>query len=184
LRGTPTIYYGDELGMTDVDIPPEQQLDPFGFRVPGWGRDRCRTPMQWNAGTNAGFSSAKPGELWLPVSEQYPTVNLESQQKDPASTFNLYRNLLQLRKSSPALQVGKYSSVTTASPDCFAYTRSMQAESYLVILNFSSNETIITLQDSGRGKVVLSTYLDRTGEVDLCNLNLRGDEGLIVQING
>jgi alpha-glucosidase len=184
LRGTPTIYYGDELGMTDVDIPPEQQLDPFGFRVPGWGRDRCRTPMQWNAGTNAGFSSAKPGELWLPVSEQYPTVNLESQQKDPASIFNLYRNLLQLRKSSPALQVGMYTSVTTASPDCFAYTRTIQAESYLVILNFSSNETNITLQDSGRGKMVLSTYLDRTGEVDLRNLNLRGDEGLIVQING
>lgn len=81
LRGTPTIYYGDEIGMHDVKIPPEQARDPVekAFPYRAFGRDAGRTPMQWNAKRNAGFSSARP---WLPVADDSEQVNVEKQKQD------------------------------------------------------------------------------------------------------
>ena len=84
LRGTPTLYYGDEIGMTGIDIPPEKQQDPWGVRVPGLGRDGCRTPMQWDDSPNAGFSQASR-ETWLPLSGDYPQVNVLRQLNQPDS---------------------------------------------------------------------------------------------------
>ena len=85
LRGTPTLYYGDEIGMQDVPIPPEKEQDPFGLRVPGLGlgRDPARTPMQWDDSPNAGFSS-EGVETWLPLAEDFRIVNVEAQIDDPA----------------------------------------------------------------------------------------------------
>jgi alpha-glucosidase len=182
LRGTPTIYYGEELGMTDVDIPTSQQLDPFGLRVPGLGRDRCRTPMQWDAGPHAGFSDPEASKLWLPLSEQYPTINVADELSDPRSILTLYRNLLSIRKSNPALQWGTYTPVDDVPPDCFVYLREAQGQRFLVILNFSAESKTISLPTAGNASIVISTHLDRGGTVDLGNLILRDNEGIIIRL--
>src|SRR5215217_6534783 len=92
LRGTPTIYQGEEIGMTDVRISPERVRDPWERNVPGLGlgRDPERTPMQWEAGVNAGFSLAKP---WLPIASDAGMVNVAAQARDPASILSLYQTL-------------------------------------------------------------------------------------------
>jgi len=183
LRGTPTIYYGDELGMTDVDIPPEAQLDPFGLRVPGLGRDRCRTPMQWNAGSHAGFSAANISKLWLPLADNYSVVNVEKEHEDPLSILNLYRMLLTIRRTSPALQYGSYTPLDNAPVDAFVYIRSTQEQRYLIALNFSSQSQTIPLPNTDQTTVVLSTHLDRNETMESNNLNLRGNEGVIALLN-
>jgi alpha-glucosidase len=90
LRGTPTIYYGEEIGMAQVPIPPERVQDPFEKNVPGIGvgRDNCRTPMQWDAGPHAGFSKVEP---WLPLASDYRRENVENQRADATSLLNVYR---------------------------------------------------------------------------------------------
>src|SRR5690606_18916794 len=93
LRGTPTLYYGDEIGMRDVPIPPEMVHDPLERNIPGkgLGRDPERTPMQWSPEPNAGFTTGTP---WLPIAEDYRSVNVEVQRSDPRSMLNLYRRLI------------------------------------------------------------------------------------------
>src|SRR5205085_3716774 len=93
LRGTPTMYYGDEIGMADVCIPKEAVQDPFEKNVPGMGlgRDPERTPMQWDQGPGAGFTAGTP---WLPLAQDYRTVNVRAQRGDPKSILSLYRRLI------------------------------------------------------------------------------------------
>ncbi len=174
LRGTPTIYYGDELGMTDVIVPPEKRLDPYGLSVPEHGRDRCRTPMQWNAGLNAGFSEADPDSLWLPVAENYTSINVESELSYPHSHLSLYRRLLQLRRESEALQHGSYRSLESGSDDVFLYERKSENETLLIALNFSGK---VQPLPEITGKVLLSTCVDETQQK-----SLRPHEGLIIKL--
>jgi alpha-glucosidase len=109
LRGTPTIYQGEEIGMQDVPIPPERVQDPWERNVPGLGlgRDPVRTPMQWDAAKNAGFTHAE-AEPWLPLAPDYAAINASAQSADPRSMLSLYRALLALRRAEPALSVGSY----------------------------------------------------------------------------
>ncbi|HEX7230925.1 MAG TPA: alpha-amylase family glycosyl hydrolase, partial [Candidatus Binatia bacterium] len=106
LRGTPTLYYGDEIGMHDVEIPLDKVQDPFEKNVPGrgLGRDPQRTPMQWNAARNAGFTT---GEPWLPVAKDYAEINVERERDDPSSFLSLYTQLISVRRGEPALEVGE-----------------------------------------------------------------------------
>ena len=108
LRGTPTLYYGDEIGMRQVPIAPEHVRDPFEKNVPGLGlgRDGCRTPMQWDASAFAGFSTVAP---WLPLAGDFAGGNVAAERADPASLFNLYRRLIALRRVRPALTRGDLS---------------------------------------------------------------------------
>src|SRR3954452_16953647 len=110
LRGTPTLYYGDELGMHNVPIPPECVQDPFEKNVPGLGlgRDPARTPMQWSAAANANFTTGSP---WLPIAEDYPIVNVEAEMRETHSMLNLTRRLIELRRREPALAIGRYMAV-------------------------------------------------------------------------
>jgi glycosidase len=181
LRGTPTIYYGDEIGMTDVYIPPEKEQDPWGINVPGLGRDPCRTPMQWTDGPHAGFSPPDTPELWLPLADDTDTVNIEAELSDPVSILNLYRRLLAYRRASLALQVGDYHPIDQVPKDCFVFLRQEQGQTVLVALNLSSQEQLISLPHLGNGTIVLSTEMDQDGEVDLGSFSLRGDEGVIVE---
>ena len=108
LRGTPTIYYGDELGLARVAIPHEAAKDPWKRNEPGLGlsRDPSRTPMQWNGGANAGFTrGARP---WLPLDPGYQTCNVETMRGDLHSLLNLYRELIDLRRSHRSLSVGAF----------------------------------------------------------------------------
>ena len=179
LRGTPTLYYGDELGMADVPIPPELVQDPWERRVPGLGlgRDPERTPMQWDAGPGAGFTAGAP---WLPLADDYATVNVAAQGADPRSTLALYRRLIALRRAEPALAVGAYAPVP-ASGHVLAYTREAGGRRLLVALNLGGRAASLAL--AGRGRALLSTHLDREGERLEGALALRGDEGVVVALD-
>lgn len=183
LRGTPTIYYGDEIGMTDVSIPPEKQQDPWDKNVPGMGRDPCRTPMQWAASPHAGFSPPETEELWLPLPEEYETVNVEREMDKPRSILNLYRRLLTYRDATPALQRGSYRALDGVPETCYAFLRQTEGERVLVALNFSAEEVRVSKSSLGGGRLVISTHLDRRGSVDLTDLTLRSNEGVIIELS-
>ncbi len=183
LRGTPTLYYGDELGMGDVPVPEERVRDPYGKRVPGASRDPCRTPMQWDAGPRAGFSPPKSTVPWLPLAGDYAEVNVAHALGDPGSMLNLYRRLLAYRRYSPALRCGEYRPVEGTPEAIFAYTRRAGEHVVLVALNFSEQEQHLALPALGEGTVVLSTRLDRTGTEELADVVLRGDEGILVKLS-
>jgi alpha-glucosidase len=153
LRGTPFLYYGEELGLPEGKIPRAEIVDPPGRKY--WpiykGRDGCRTPMPWDATTHAGFSTRKP---WLRVNLDYARVNVESERGDPNSLLNFYRQLLALRHSSPALQQGSYRALTTTD-NVFAYERAVEDQRMLIALNFSSRPASINLE--GKWQVRLSS---------------------------
>jgi alpha-glucosidase len=182
LRGTPTIYYGDEIGMQEVAISPDQQQDPWGIQVPGLGRDGCRTPMQWDDQRHAGFSPPDAGQTWLPIAEDYQEHNVAIQLEKTTSMLSLYRRLLAIRKSFPALQVGDFTRIEHLHEHCFAYQRSLgDAPENLILMNFADQELILNTGFSGNFSMVVSTYLDRVGEVDISQLLLRKHEGVIIE---
>ena len=181
LRGTPTMYYGDEIGMQDVRIPLEQVQDPFEKNVPGLGlgRDPERTPMQWSGEEHAGFTSGTP---WLPISDDYQTVNVDLEQSQPTSMLTLYRRLIALRRAEPALSVGDFSPLP-ANDHLVAYIRKSDARRLLVVLNFGAQPQCFRLSDlQCRGSLLLSTYLDRGGEALEESVGLRADEGAIIEL--
>jgi alpha-glucosidase len=182
LRGTPTIYYGDEIGMEQVAISREDVRDPFEKNVPGQGlgRDGCRTPMQWDDGDNAGFSQAKP---WLPLSAAYREQNVAQQQRESSSIYWLHRRLLKLRKARPALVFGSYHPVT-ARGDLLIYGRQVEGESLLVALNLGPEPTDVSFAaGSLEGQVLLSTLCDRDGEIIEADIPLRPNEGLLIELS-
>jgi glycosidase len=184
LRGTPTIYYGDEIGMDDVPIPADEILDPWGINVdPDLSRDPCRTPMQWSPAPNAGFSAPEVSKLWLPLAADYAEVNVESELADPTSILNLYRRLLTYRRESPALRWGSYQPVDGVPPTCFVYKRRSEDKTVLVALNFAAEEQRIAVPALGDGRIVISTHLDRDEAVSLVDLMLRGDEGVVIELS-
>jgi glycosidase len=183
LRGTPTIYNGDEIGMTNVPIPAGAMQDPWGVRMPGLGRDPYRTPMQWTPGSHAGFAPPGTSSLWLPLDEGYRSVNVERQLAESDSILNLHRRLLVLRKDLPALQVGDYQPLEGIPQDCYAYLRQVSGSpALLVLLNFGHLELQVNLPALRRGEILLSTHLDRQGRVDLSNCSLRAGEGLLIEV--
>ena len=136
LRGTPTLYYGDEIGLADVPIPPDRARDPAELRQPGLGvgRDPVRTPMPWDATPNAGFSEAEP---WLPLNADWRERNVEAQAADPGSMLNLHRALLRLRRAHPALSLGDLE-LLPAQDAVLAYARRHGDDRALAALNLTS----------------------------------------------
>jgi alpha-glucosidase len=173
---------GDELGMMDGDIPLSKLQDPQGINLGAdKSRDPCRTPFQWNATPYAGFSSMEP---WLPVATDYETRNVVSQLEDSQSILNLYRRLLQLRKEQPVLQTGKYKAINTNEPSCFAYMRFDDSQRYLILLNFSHADVQVNLEiNCIGGHQILSTLMDKQGEVLTNTVALRPSEGIIMTIS-
>jgi alpha-glucosidase len=179
LRGTPTMYYGDEIGLARVEIPPERVQDPWEKNEPGLGfnRDPERTPMQWDASPHAGFSTAEP---WLPLAPDYATNNVEALSRDPRSILTLYRQLVALRRSTPALAVGAYRPLETEGA-VFGFVRAYGNDQTCVLLNLSGEQSAAKLVSACDGmRVKLSTYLDRTGEQVGSNVALRPHEGLVL----
>jgi alpha-glucosidase len=171
LRGTPTLYQGDELGMQDVPIPAAAVRDPVERNLPGLGlgRDPERTPMQWDATPNAGFT-APTARPWLPLATDYATMNVAVQRKDPKSMLSLHRRLIALRRSTPALSVGSYRQVHV-DEDVLMYAR----DGLTVALNFAHVQRELPGPASGM-RVLLSTYLDDAAAPS----SLRPDEGVIL----
>jgi len=140
LRGTPTLYYGDEIGLEDVAIPADQVQDPRELREPGLGlgRDPVRTPMPWDGSDGAGFTTGQP---WLPLNPDWPTRNVATQAADPASILNLHRTLLALRRTHPALALGDIH-LLPSDPAILAYRR---GPDILVALNLTDRPATLTL---------------------------------------
>ncbi|MCB0022657.1 MAG: alpha-glucosidase C-terminal domain-containing protein, partial [Caldilinea sp.] len=186
LRGTPTCYYGDELGMENVPIPPEFVQDPPAVNQPEIahivGRDPERTPMQWDASPNAGF--AAPGvQPWLPLALDYAQRNVAVESGDPRSMLSFFRALTALRQSSAALTVGDYAAVDTGVENLFAYTRTHGDERLLVVLNFAGSTHRIDLSALGKeGEIVLSTGMESTGKLRLRALYVVGNEGIVLRL--
>ena len=167
LRGTPIMYYGEEIGMENNGPKTKEDVkDPIGRT--GWpkekGRDGERTPMQWDQSDNAGFSSAKP---WLPVPDSYQAHNVASEEKDPASILNFYKRLLSLRHTDPALLEGEYVPLNENDPNVLSYLRRYKNEAVLVVLNMSSSEQKARFDLAGKGfgganPLVLLTTLKST----------------------
>jgi alpha-glucosidase len=181
LRGTPTVYYGDEIGMADVPVAAEELRDPWALNEPGLGvgRDPQRTPMQWSPSPHAGFSTSRP---WLPLDADYQSVNVEALRDDPTSMLTLYRELIRLRRSSRALRVGNLRLINDAG-DVLVYERKAGAERKIVCLNLGSSPQDVTdLLNLPSFKVLLSTRPDaeRT-PVENAPLELLPDEGVVIE---
>ena len=163
LRGTPTMYYGDEIGMLDVPISPEQVQDPFEKNVPGLGlgRDPVRTPMHWTAGEYAGFSTAEP---WLPLAADYKELNVAMERADSTSLLMFYRRLIELRRAETALSIGSYAALP-AGDDLMAYMREADGRRLLIALNFGAQPRRFDLRTlDAQAVFLLSTHLDRSQE--------------------
>jgi alpha-glucosidase len=183
LRGTPTLYYGDEIGMHELVIAPDQVRDPLEKNVPGIGvgRDGCRTPMQWDATPYAGFSKSTP---WLPLPDDFLHENVVNLEADARSILNLYKALVSLRRKLPQLVSGPYVPIA-AEGDLLLYRRGSDDSTTLIALNLSDQPVSIASNAAGLiGEILLSTFLDRHGEKLEGSLDLRGNEGVIVGAPG
>lgn len=170
LQGTPYIYQGEELGMTNIRLELEQYQDletlnlfrertaqgyaPEAVMESIWarGRDNARTPMQWTAGENAGFTTGTP---WLPVNENYLQINAEAELADPDSVFHYYQRLISLRKTYPVFRDGYFTLLCPEDERIFAYTRDTEQEHLLVVCNFSDEQAAFDLPEEYRDAQVL-----------------------------
>lgn len=181
LRGTPTLYYGDEIGMLDVPVPPDRVQDPYEKNVPGLGcgRDPERTPMQWTPMPGAGFTTGTP---WLPLSDDFRQVNATVQRADSQSMLAFYRRLLELRAAHPALSIGGYRAVDNDQRGVLSYLRA-QDERFLAVLNFLPQPCQATLAENFAGRIVLSTHCDRDQEPIGRRIALREHEAVLVRLD-
>jgi alpha-glucosidase len=180
LRGTPTMYYGDEIGQTDTKIGPDQVCDPLGRSVPSLGRDGSRGPMRWEEAPYGGFSNVQP---WCVCPGAGDLSNVASERCSASSILNLYRRLLEVRKSSAALSMGDYAPLV-ATGDVLLYERSYPgASSMVVALNLGDQPATAFIDSSfPAGQVIVSTFNDRNGEVVKEEINLRPNEGLVIEL--
>ena len=176
MQGTPYVYQGEELGMTNIRLPIEQYVDletlnvyeertaagyaPEDVMASIWARsrDNARTPMQWNAQANAGFTTGKP---WLSVNPNYTQINAEAAMGDPDSVFHYYKKLIALRKALPVFRDGTFTLLCPEDEKVFAYTRDTDAAHMLVVCNFTGEEAAFDMPEAFNGaKTLLSNYKD------------------------
>jgi alpha-glucosidase len=187
LRGTPTLYYGEELGMPDVQVPPDLAHDPREVRAPGkgLGRDPYRAPMPWDRTANAGFTRGRP---WLPLPIEWRDLNVATQCEEAQSMLRLYHDLLALRRREPALAVGEQEALDVKAP-LFGYVRRAEdgaGRCFAMVLNMSPTEQsceLATHRGPIAGRIVLSTRRSRDGEPAEGRLRLAPDEALIIQVD-
>jgi alpha-glucosidase len=143
LRGSVCVYQGEELGLTEAEVPYEALQDPYGIAF--WpqfkGRDGCRTPMPWTDGANAGFSNGKP---WLPVPDEHRALAVTRQESDPESVLKGFRAFMHWRKGQPALRRGDIRFLDSAEP-VLAFTRSLDGQTVLVVFNLAGTPADIAL---------------------------------------
>jgi alpha-glucosidase len=181
LRGTPTIYYGEELGMRDVPIPFDKVKDPQGLNMPDKNltRDPARTPMQWDASVNAGFSIAEP---WLPLDRNFIHINVAVQKMNEDSMYGLYHRLLQLRRKEQALQSGMYKFVFS-DRQVLAYMRTLEgSDHFLIVLNLTPRICYFRSPNSFEGTIILATHREIEGMKVKDAFTLSGDEGVIIRL--
>ena len=194
MRGTPYYYYGDELAMTNAgfssiedykDMPTLNEyqhqkniggdMQKFMSGIKFSCRDNGRTPMQWDNGSNAGFTSGTP---WLKTNSNYTSLNVLAQEKDANSCLNYFRKMVKLRKDNPILTYGKYNLLDKNNPDVYAYTRELEGKKFLVLLNFKNKmATVNTEFDLSKAEVLITNYT-----VASINSTLKPYEAVIYQL--
>ncbi|HEY5689386.1 MAG TPA: alpha-glucosidase [Yeosuana sp.] len=198
MRGTPYIYYGDEIGMTNINFDSISQykdiaalngykkalsdgedMELFMKKLNFLSRDNGRTPMQWDDSKNSGFTS---GEPWLPVNDNYKDINVSAQNKDPNSVLNHFRKMVKLRKENEVLVYGKYDLLQAEHPDIYAYTRTLNTEKILVLLNFTNHESKIELPEI---KMILETLINNYKTVDATEntISLKPYQAILFKLN-
>jgi alpha-glucosidase len=176
LRGTPTIYMGEEIGMVNGDIKPEQLQDPQGINLGvEHTRDICRTPFQWDSSAFAGFSNV---ETWLPVNADYEERNVLKQKDLENSILSLYQKLIWYRKQHNSLAIGSYQTIE-APQGIYAYLREYADERHLIALNFTDKAHSMSLSE--HGKIILNTAMNRSETVS-DTLSLAADEGVLIRL--
>jgi len=182
LRGMPFMYYGDELGMEDVQIQADKITDPWGKNVPGFnvGRDPERTPMQWDSSSSAGFTTGTP---WLGVSSDYKEKNVENESRDPNSMLSFYKELIHHRTNSQALLTGAYKPIESGNGYVLVFGRECSCEKLLVAINFTDTEQTTTVP--AEGTLLCNTHRGKcVGEkIQTTQLKLKPYEGLIIRLN-
>lgn len=202
LKGTPYVYQGEELGMTNVRFESIDQyrdietlnmyreyVQDRGLKpalvmqsIYAKGRDNARTPMQWNDSPHAGFTTGTP---WIEVNPNYETINAEEALADPESIFHYYRRLIQLRKEHDIMVYGRYDLILEGHERIYAYTRTLGKEKWLIILNFFADETLFELPDHLRHRdraIVISNYSDTVSQIPIDRLLLRPYEAIVYRL--
>jgi len=183
LRGTPTLYYGDEIGMRDVPIPKDEIQDPQGLNMPdkNLSRDPERTPMLWDNSEQAGFTAGKP---WLRLDKTWMRDNVQVQRQDKYSMLNLYQRLIQLRQCEHSLMTGNYKPVFS-DHQMLAYIRQKEGSAaFLVVLNLTHRPCYFapgTLHF--KGQIIIDTFPEQEQAIVNDRIDLGGDEGLIVRLD-
>jgi oligo-1,6-glucosidase len=197
MRGTPFTYYGDELGMTNIGFTKIEQykdiaaingykkaatdgedLDHYLKKLNLLSRDNGRTPMQWDAKKNAGFSSETP---WLPVHENHTTVNVAKQQNDHNSVLNHFRKMVALRKKNLLLVYGNYEIIQEEHPTIYAYSRTLEDQKMLILLNFSELESSIAMSSyNSANEVLINNYSELS--VDKNTITLKPYQAVVLKL--
>jgi len=180
LRGTPTIYNGDEIGMVDGDITEDDIEDPQGHRLGlHMSRDFARTPLQWDDSALAGFSPEGTESTWLPVTHDYKERNIQAQMGDNDSLWTLYQQLLTFRQSSKALLSGAYESVDSPQ-GTFVYHRTADDDQLLIALNFTGENKTINVPDNS--EIILQTHQDSNAILADGVVTLGANEGIVLRL--
>jgi alpha-glucosidase len=187
LRGAPFLYYGEEIGMVDVDIPYDEIVDPPALRAgpdfPWYDRSRCRTPMQWTSGPGAGFTTGRP---WIRLAPDAETRNVAAHAADPDSIYAAYRRLLAYRAGSDALRRGPMERLASGDPDVLAWTRGAGDDRLLVLVSFVGEARRIDVRGLvGDGwRPAVGTHREPAAVAADGTLELRPDEALILERTG
>ncbi|HET9519722.1 MAG TPA: alpha-glucosidase [Candidatus Limnocylindrales bacterium] len=184
-RGTPFLYYGEEIGMVDVPIPADEIVDPPARRAsaefPWWNRDQCRTPMPWSGGPGAGFTTGQP---WIRIGDDAASRNVEAQAADPDSVLACYRRLLATRRATPALHGGSFLRVAVDAPDVLAWQRRSPKDAVLVLVNFAAEARSVRWSDppgQASGLVpIVGTHRDPAHPTAPNEITLRPLEGVVL----
>jgi oligo-1,6-glucosidase len=198
MRGTPYCYYGDEIGMTNINFDSISQykdiaainsykkarsegkdMKKFMSDLNFSSRDNGRTPMQWNDSEHAGFTSGTP---WLPVNDNYKTINVAVEDKNPNSILDHFRSMVKLRKENPVLIYGTYQLLREEHPDIYAYTRTLDDQKMLVLLNFTNHNSIIQLAEA---KSIQKTRINNYKSLSIENekITLQPFQAVILSLN-
>jgi alpha-glucosidase len=180
LKGTPFIYYGDEIGMENASIPKHKIRDLYGkFFYPFYkGRDGARTPMQWDSTINAGFSANEP---FLPVNDNYLNINVAAECEDENSVLSVYKKIISLRRQYEVLQTGEITFLKKIKRNVLAYFRHDENSRFLILLNFGFRTKRVKIKDLQDANVIFSTYQMQKVSSNSAVL-LRPREGVILQI--
>jgi len=188
IRGTPFMYYGEEIGLRDVQVPEDEIIDPPARRAlvdpdfQWWNRDGCRSPMPWTSGPGYGFTSGRP---WLRFGDDADARNVATQDSDPRSVLATYRRLIELRRKSEAVRSGTLRVVETGTPDVLAWTREVPGERLVVVVNFAdaSRTTRAAVDGAATYRPLAGSHLDPSAPTRDGDLTLRPLEAVVLHVD-